>query len=243
MKKVLIVDDEPLARSLVRSYLQNESDIEIIAEATNGFEAAKLIADHKPDLVFLDIQMPKITGFEMLEIIDENPDVIFTTAYDEYAIKAFEVSAIDYLLKPFSRERFLQALNKWREQSADYSSNQLKEHSFSNPEEQSRIVIKDNGEIKIISLSDVSHIEAYDDYVKIHTQDKTYLKHQTMSYYEKYLPSSDFIRVHRSFIINLHKLTRIVPFEKNSYRAILTDESQIPISRNSYSKVKGALGL
>lgn len=243
MKTVIIIDDEPLARSIISEYLKDRKELKVVAEASNGFEGVKLIAEHKPDLVFLDIQMPKINGFEMLEIIDENPSVIFTTAFDEYAIKAFDISAIDYLLKPFSKERFDQSVDKWNSQAGDYSKNEISKINGAQPDEHLRIVIKDGNNIKVVPTENVNYIEAYDDYVKIHTPEKTFLKHKTMSYYEKTLGSSGFLRIHRSYIINLEKLTRIEPFEKNSHRAVLTDGSSLPISRSSYPKIKESLGL
>src|ERR1700757_2857647 len=162
MIKTVIIDDEPLARSIVKEYLQDDKDIEVMQECGDGFEGVKAIMQHKPDIIFLDIQMPKITGFEMLELIDFPVSVIFTTAYDEYAIKAFEANAIDYLLKPFSKERFGQALNKWLKGRIQYESGKLE----SGPEE--RIVVKNGSNIRIIPLHEVQYLEAYDDYVKIH---------------------------------------------------------------------------
>jgi two-component system LytT family response regulator len=243
MKKVIIIDDEPLARSVVKEYLSNREDLELVAECNNGFEGVKAIQEHNPDLIFLDIQMPKINGFEMLELIEENPSVIFTTAFDEYAIKAFDVSAIDYLLKPFSKDRFDIAITKWLESNGNETKRISNEITNKQPEEQLRIVIKDGANIKIIPTEEVNYIESYDDYVKIHTDEKTYLKHKTMSYYEKALNQSEFVRIHRSYIINLKKLTRIEPFEKNNHRAVLTDGSSLSISRSSYPKVKEALGI
>lgn len=244
LKKVIIIDDEPLARSIVKSFLSTKENIEIVAECNNGYEGVKAIEEHQPDLIFLDIQMPKINGFEMLEIIDENPSVIFTTAFDEYAIKAFETSAIDYLLKPFTQERFEKALTKW----GDSISSESKKENIDTiigkqPDEHLRIVVKEKGVIKIIPTSDVYYLEAYDDYVKVHTKEKYYLKKKTMSYYEKSLDTKDFIRIHRSFIININQLTKIESFEKNSYRATLTNGNSVPISRSSYGDLKNQLGL
>jgi two-component system LytT family response regulator len=244
MKKVIIIDDEPLARSIVKSFLSHCSDIEIVAECNNGFEGVKAIDEHQPDLIFLDIQMPKINGFEMLELIDANPSVIFTTAFDEYALKAFETSAIDYLLKPFTKERFDQAFNKWKAAESNTStSNAINEIAHKQPDEKLRIVVKDGGTIHIIPTSQVLYLEAYDDYVKIYTVEKCYLKKKTLSYYEQSLHSKDFLRIHRSYIINVNFLTRIDSFEKNSYHATLTNQAKIPISRNSYAQLKESLGL
>jgi two-component system LytT family response regulator len=246
MNKVIIIDDEPLARSIVAEYLQGISDVEIVAECNDGFEGIKAIAQHQPALIFLDIQMPKINGFEMLELLTDTPSVIFTTAFDEYAIKAFETNAIDYLLKPFSKERFDHALEKWKAKIKTNSTNNLQqfiESTVKQPEEKNRIVVKKGSDIRIIPVEEVYYIEAYDDYVKIFLKDSYYLKKKTMNYYEQVLDETSFFRVHRSFIINLNQLTKIEALEKNNYIAILKNDKRVPISRNSYTRLKGVLGL
>ncbi|MBK6985204.1 MAG: LytTR family transcriptional regulator DNA-binding domain-containing protein [Bacteroidetes bacterium] len=247
MSKVVIIDDEPLARSLVVEYLQQHSSIEIAAECNDGFQGVKAIMQHKPDLIFLDIQMPKINGFEMLELLDSTPSVIFTTAFDEYAIKAFEANAIDYLLKPFSKERFDLAIQKWNEKknttSSDKNIQALLENTTKQPDEKSRIVVKNGSDIRIVPMADVMYIEAYDDYVKIFTKDTYFLKKKTMNYYEQVLDSSQFFRTHRSFIINLQELTKIAPLEKNTYVVLLKNGKRIPLSRTGYSKLKETLGV
>ena len=247
MSKVVIIDDEPLARSLVVEYLQQHSSIEIVAECNDGFQGVKAIMQHKPDLIFLDIQMPKINGFEMLELLDSTPSVIFTTAFDEYAIKAFEANAIDYLLKPFSKERFDLAIQKWNEKKNTTSSDKnilaLLENTTKQPDEKSRIVVKNGSDIRIVPMADVMYIEAYDDYVKIFTKDTYFLKKKTMNYYEQVLDSSQFFRTHRSFIINLQELTKIEPLEKNTYVVLLKNGKRIPLSRTGYSKLKETLGV
>jgi two-component system LytT family response regulator len=248
MKKIVIIDDEPLARSIVIEYLQQNKNFEVVAECNNGFEGVKAIMQHKPDLVFLDIQMPKINGFEMLELLDQLPSVIFATAFDEYAIKAFEANAVDYLLKPFSKERFNTALEKWSAKQngtpvAEKNISNLLDQSEKQPDEKNRIVVKSNNEITIVPVNDVFYVEAYDDYVKIFTRDNYYLKKKTMSYYENVLDPSKFFRVHRSFIINLQQLTRIEPMEKNSYIALLKNGKKIPLSRTGYVKLKEKLGI
>jgi len=246
MKKVVIIDDETLARSILKEYLLKYSNLELVAECTNGYEGVKAIQLHKPDLVILDIQMPKINGFEMLELVDELPFVIFATAFDEYAIKAFEANAIDYLLKPFSEQRFNQAIDKWMKA---YQNNeepkkvqQLIEQSKLS-EEKTRIVVKNSNDISIVPVVDIHYIEAYDDYVKIFTQNSYFLKKQTMNYYEQVLDDTMFFRTHRSFIINLSQLTRIEPLEKNTYLVLLKSGKKIPLSRSSYLKLKARLGI
>lgn len=244
MKKAIIIDDEPLARQVILEYLEQHPTIEVVEECSDGFQGAKAINEKKPDLVFLDIQMPKINGFEMLEIVSHEPKIIFTTAFDEFALKAFEANAIDYLLKPFSQKRFDQAIEKWLNSGAITTSlEQLIESKFKQPDEQSRIVIRNGNDILIIPTNEVEYIEAYDDYVKIHHNNKYYLKKKTMNYFEGTLSPSLFVRVHRSFLLNIHELSKIESFEKNSYTAILRSGKRIPISRTAYGPLKESLGI
>ncbi len=247
MIRTILIDDEPLARSIVAEYLQSYENIEIVQECNDGFEGVKAITQHKPDLIFLDIQMPKITGFEMLELLEQPPAVIFTTAFDEFAIKAFESHAIDYLLKPFSKERFDKAVQKWLTQHTPTHQNknqkELLENSIGQPEERNRIVVKEGGNIRIIPIHEIHYLEAYDDYVKIFTLKEMFLKKKTMSYYEQVLDSASFIRVHRSYIMNLSQLTRIEPLEKDSHVALLKNGVRIPLSKTGYSKLKDVLGM
>lgn len=240
MKKAIIIDDEPLARSVIVEFLQAHPDIQVVAECYNGFEGVKAISQHQPDLIFLDIQMPKINGFEMLELLTVLPSVIFITAFDEYAIKAFESNAVDYLLKPFSPERFNTAIEKWRKNSAAPSLSGIEQliQGGRQPEEKNRIVVKNGTDIRIVPVEDIVYIEAYDDYVKIFTKDTYHLKKKTMNYYEDVLDKTRFFRVHRSYIINLEQLTKIESLEKNSYIVILKNNKRIPLSRSSYSKLR-----
>ncbi|MEJ6599440.1 MAG: LytTR family DNA-binding domain-containing protein [Crocinitomicaceae bacterium] len=217
--------------------------MEVVAECNNGFEGVKSIEEHQPDLLFLDIQMPKINGFEMLELLDRDVSVIFTTAFDEYAINAFEASAVDYLLKPFTQERFDKSITKWKNSNSSGNTESIGELINQQPSDNRRIVVKENGNIQIIPTEDILFIEAYDDYVKVHTKEKYYLKKKTMNYYENSLLKTTFFRIHRSYILNINKLTKIETFEKNSYRATLTNGTVIPISRTSYSELKQLLGL
>lgn len=246
MIKTVLIDDEPLARSIVREYLHAYPDMEIIQECNDGFEGVKAITQHKPDLIFLDIQMPKINGFEMLELIEQPPAVIFTTAFDEYAIKAFEAHAIDYLLKPFSKDRFDKALQKWlsqRQQHDGRSKAVLAQEEVRQPEERNRIVVKEAGNIRIIPVNEIQHIEAYDDYVKIYTAKEMFLKKKTMSFYERILDPAQFIRVHRSYILQLSQLTRIEPLEKDTHVALLKSGVRIPLSKSGYAKLRSVLGM
>lgn len=242
MKKTIIIDDEPLARAIVKEFLKAIPEIEVVAECGDGFEGAKLIGELKPDLIFLDVQMPKINGFEMLEILSHQPAVIFTTAFDEYALKAFEVHALDYLLKPFSEERLLQAVQKYLSK-AEEKNEELPAVNYPQPDEQFRIVIKDGSEIKIVPTAEIEYLEAYDDYVKIFAKSGKYLKKKTMNHFEQSLPAAQFIRIHRSYILNINELTKIESYEKNSYVAILRSGARVPISRTSYSDLKARLGV
>ena len=245
MSKIITIDDEPLARSIVKEYLQKYPELEVVEECNDGFEGFKAIQQHQPDLIFLDIQMPKINGFEMLELLDQAPAVIFTTAFDEYAIKAFEAHAVDYLLKPFSQERFDKAIQKWKEQkvSSQKNTDELLETASHSPAQSQRIVVKTGSKIKIIPVQDVSYLEAADDYVKVHTQEGSFLKNKTMSHFEKTLDPQQFVRSHRSYIINIQQITRIDPYEKDNHVAILRSGTKVPVSRNGYVKLRTVLGL
>ena len=246
MYKVLIIDDEPLARSVVKECLQQHPQLEVVEECGNGFEGLKAIQQYEPDLIFLDVQMPKITGFEMLELIDRPPHIIFTTAYDEYAMKAFEANAVDYLLKPFSQERFNKAISKWLDingKPEDKITNKLLQQVSGHPAQQQRVVVKTGTKIKIIPLHEVHYLEAADDYVKIYTNEGSFLKNKTMAYFEDILNSSLFVRSHRSYIINLHEVTRIDPYEKENHIAILRSGAKVPVSKAGYPRIKAILGL
>ena len=246
MYKVIIVDDEPLARSIVKEYLQKHPELELAQECGDGFDGVKAIQQHKPDLIFLDIQMPKINGFEMLELVDNPPAVIFATAFDEYAIKAFEAHAIDYLLKPFNQERFDKAIAKWMDKKSGANkeaTKELLETASLSPSQSQRVVIKDGSKIKIIPAQDILYLEAADDYVKVHTKDGYFLKNKTMNHFEQVLDANHFVRSHRSYIINISQITRIDPYEKDNHVAILKSGAKVPISRGGYAKVKAVLGL
>ena len=242
--KTIIIDDEPLARSIVKEYLQSNSGVELVAECNDGFEGIKAIQNYKPDLIFLDIQMPKINGFEMLELIENPPAVIFTTAFDEFAIKAFESNAIDYLLKPFSRERFNKAVQKYLHHSpASEQTGQLIESASQSPSQQNRIVVKDGSKIKIIPVNQVDYLEASDDYVKIVTEGGTFLKKRTMNFFEESLINYQFVRIHRSYIVNTQLITRIDPYEKDGHLVLLTTGAKLPVSKAGYAKLKEVLGI
>ena len=244
MIKTILIDDETLARDVVKHYLQSYPNIEIVAECSDGFEGLKAIAKHQPDFIFLDIQMPKISGFEMLELVENHPAVIFTTAFDEYAIKAFEVNAVDYLLKPIEKSRFDQAMEKLPAKLAkNQTSNELLETASLSPAQNSRIVVKTAGVIKIIPVEALNYIEADDDYVKLNTTEGNFQKNKTMNFFEQTLDSTQFIRIHRSYIINLAQVTKIELKEKDSYVVLLKSDIWLPVSKTGYVKLKAALGL
>jgi len=245
--KIIIIDDEPLARSIIKEYLHYHPDLELIAECNDGFEGVKAIQQMQPDLIFLDIQMPKINGFEMLELIEEPPAVIFTTAFDEYAIHAFESHAVDYLLKPFSRDRFDKSISKWKQINKTISPKDhltpLLESVSNSPAEHHRVVVKLAGKIRIIPIDDIHYLEAADDYVKIHTKDGSFLKNKTMGHFETVLNKNQFVRTHRSYMVNITEITRIDPYEKDNHLAILKSGGRIPVSKTGYVKLKTVLGL
>jgi two-component system LytT family response regulator len=241
--KVIIIDDEPLARGIVKEYLQAHTEVELLAECADGFEGIKSIQQFQPDLIFLDIQMPKINGFEMLELLEAPPQVIFTTAFDEFAIKAFESSAVDYLLKPFSKERFDKAIQKYRKNSDNIATNEVLETAAASPFQQNRVVVKDGSKIKIIPVNKIHYLEAADDYAKIVTAEGTFLKKRTMAFFEKSLSSYHFVRIHRSYIVNSQLITRIDPYEKDNHLILLTTGEKLPVSKIGYSKLKEVLGI
>lgn len=244
--KVIIIDDETLARQIIKNYLSKHSEIEIIAECSDGFDAVKKINQLKPDLIFLDIQMPKITGFEMLELIENPPKIIFITAYDQFAIRAFEVNAVDYLLKPFSEDRFNFSLKKAIARLND-TTNQEKEikniltTTDDKTEILERVIIKDGSKINVIPVDEILYIEAQDDYVLINSKKGKFLKQKTMKYFENHLNENQFVRVHRSFIVNLNFIEHLFQTETESHRLVLKNGKEIPVSKNGLQKLKDIL--
>ncbi|MGD1092465.1 MAG: protein kinase [Bryobacteraceae bacterium] len=247
--RAVIVDDEELARQLLREYLREAGGVEVLAECANGFEAVKAIAERKPDLVFLDVQMPKLDGFEVLELIDSSVSVIFVTAYDQYAMRAFDANAVDYLLKPFSVDRFRKALERVRQRfgnpappAGKISASDLS--AAARPPEQrlERIVVKDGTKVHIIPIDKLDYVEAQDDYIALRSEKKNYLKQQTISSIEGQLDPKRFVRIHRSYIVNLERIARIEPYTKDSRVAVLIDGAQLPVSRSGHAKLKALLG-
>ena len=239
--KALIVDDEDLARAVVREHLAAHPDVEVVAECANGFEAVKAAAQHQPDLVFLDIQMPKLDGFEVLELLEADgrrPAVVFVTAYDQHALRAFEAQAVDYLLKPFSKERFEAALAKARavRETRPAASQLAAASRQGRPLE--RIVVKDGPKVTVIPLDRLDWVQAQDDYVLLRTEGKNLLKQQTLASLEAQLDPARFIRIHRSFILNLDRLVRVEQDAKEHREAVLRDGARLPVSRAGYQRLR-----
>jgi len=242
--RAIIVEDEELARELIKSYLKDQPSVEIIGEFADGYSGAIAINERKPDLVFLDIQMPKLNGFELLELIDFTPQIIFSTAYDQYAIKAFELNAVDYLLKPYSKERFLNALEKaiQRIKSGKKSSvGNLLQHRERTTEIPDRIVVKTGNKIHVIPVEKIYYLEAQDDYVMIYTDSERHLKQKTMKFFEAHLDPSAFIRVHRSYIVRIDQISQLEQYGKESYLVIIKNGTKLPVSKSGYKKIKTEL--
>lgn len=250
MKKIrtVIVEDETPARDILKHYLKDYPHIEVVAECADGFSGLKTITELKPDLVFLDIQMPRLTGFEMIEVMTEKPVVIFTTAYDQFALKAFELNAIDYLLKPFPKERLRVAVMKAEEKigksnESDKPLHLLLEKVPESSPALNRIVVRKGNAINIIPVEQIRYVEAEDDYVMIyHTEGKA-LKPQTMKFYEDNLPRKNFVRIHRSYIVKVEEINKLEPYTKDNYVAILHSGEKLPVSRSGYKLLKDELNF
>ncbi len=242
--RVVIVDDERLARSLLREYLEQQPDVEIVAECANGLEAVKAVAELKPDLIFLDIQMPRLDGFDVMELVGREVNVIFVTAYDKYALRAFEVHAVDYLLKPFSLERLADALQRARLKLGGQQrlpAAELAADARPPGSRIERVLIRDGSQVHVISVGKIDYIEAQDDYVCYHSEGKHYLKQQTLGEVEKLLDESRFVRIHRSYILNVERLSKLELHGKDSHTAILRDGTRLPVSRSGYSRLSTLL--
>jgi len=242
--RAIIVDDEELARSIVREHLITHPEIEVVAECANGFEAVKALTELKPDLAFLDIQMPKLNGFEVLDLVDHLPSVIFVTAYDSFALKAFEVHAIDYLLKPFSKERFEEALRRVKEQTSGKHQTELSgllSEARVQKKPIERILVKEGTKVIIIPAETIDYVEAQDDYVSIRSNGKNHLKHQRLSALDSQLDSTMFLRIHRSYIVNIDRIAKIEPYAKDSHVVILRDGTKLPVSRSNFDALKRLL--
>ncbi|MGE5420821.1 MAG: LytR/AlgR family response regulator transcription factor [Chloroflexota bacterium] len=246
--RIVIIDDEAPAREIIKHYLTETEGIEIIAECSDGFSGLKTISALKPDLVFLDIQMPRLTGIELVEVMTEKPQIIFTTAYDQYAIRAFELNAVDYLMKPYQKRRFLEAVKKAIDKIHSGIGNAMPASALlaKKPEPEApinRFVVRKGNAINLIPVEQVRYIEAQDDYVMIYHSEGKALKQETMKYCEDNLPPKDFVRVHRSFIINVSQIRKIEPYGKDNHVAVLNSGDKIPVSRSGYQQLKEELGF
>jgi two-component system LytT family response regulator len=243
--RVVIVDDEPLARAVVREFLKAHPGVEVVAECGNGFDAVKAVAELTPDLLFLDVQMPKLDGFEVLDLLGRQVPVIFTTAYDQYALRAFDVHAVDYLLKPFGEDRFAEALSRartrlqGRESVPDLERLVAAGRSRQGPVE--RVLIRDGSQVHVLPVQKIDYVEAQDDYVCFKAEGKQYLKDQTMGALETMLDPSRFVRIHRSYLLNIERIARVELYAKDSRVAILRDGARLPVSRAGYARLSKLL--
>ena len=246
--RTILIDDEQPARDVIKFYLKDFPEIDILGEFADGFSGLKAIQELKPDLVFLDVQMPKLTGLELLDLLDQPPLIIFSTAYDQYAIKAFEMNAIDYLLKPYSKERFIQAVQKAMtlagngiRLSAPVES--LVKTLEENPEFLQRIAVKSRHKVSVVPIDDIVYLEAEGDYVMIYTRDAKHLKEKTMKYFETHLDPAQFIRIHRSFIVNAQFIDRIEYYDKENYAVLTKTGAKLRASTSGYKILKQALNM
>jgi len=241
--RVLIVDDEEPARMAVRAALTQIGGVELVGECTNGFEAVKAVADTRPDVVLLDVQMPKLDGFEVLELIERSVPVVFVTAYDEFALRAFEVHAVDYLLKPFTDGRLAAALDRVRQRAAVPMPDPVTLAAAARRPGQvlERVVIRDGAQVHVLPVDRIDYVEAQDDYVAFHSGGRTVLKEQTLGDLESRLDARRFVRIHRSFLLNIERLARVELYAKDSRLAILTDGTKLPVSRSGHQRLQELL--
>jgi len=246
--RTIIIEDEEPARDIVKTYLKKFQDIELIGECSDGFSGVKAVNEMKPDLLFLDIQLPKLTGFEILELVEHSPVIIFTTAYDQFALKAFEMNATDYLLKPFSSDRFDTAMQKALDKLKSKKSEgpvikKLVETVDEKSETIDRVVVKTGSKIKVIPADKIMYIEAQDDYVMIYAEESKHLKEKTMKYFETHLDNSQFIRIHRSYIVNVNFIVQLEHFSKENYLVILKNGAKLKVSDSGYKNLKSRLNF
>jgi two-component system, LytTR family, response regulator len=247
--RAVIVDDEAPARALLAEYLGLAPDVEVVGECANGFEAVKRIGELTPDVVFLDVQMPKLDGFEVLELLDPGPAIVFCTAYDEFALRAFEVHAVDYLLKPFGPERVTAALERVRERRraapggapAPAPAAALAAASRPPGSHLERIIVRDGGAVHVIPVERVDFVEAQDDYVAIHVEGRSWLKAQPLAELAGALDPERFVRIHRSYVVNLERIARLELYAKDSRVAILNDGREVPVSRSGWQRLKDCM--
>jgi two-component system LytT family response regulator len=237
---VVIVDDEAPAREILRELLADHPQFRIVAECANGYEAVKAVSEHRPRLLFLDIQMPKLDGFEVLDLLDPKPKVVFVTAYDEYAIRAFEVHAVDYLLKPYTAARFAEVLAH-AEEMVQLGAAEPHRAPMVAKKPLQRIAFRDGASIEVVPVQRIDYIEAQDDYVHVFARGAKHVKQQTLGELEQLLDPARFVRVHRSYIVNLESLDRVEPYAKDSRVAVMKDGTRVPISRTGYERLRALL--
>ncbi len=246
--RTIIVEDEEPARNIIKHYLKDYQEFELIGEFADGFSGVKAINELKPDVSFLDVQMPKLTGFEVLELIEHKPLIIFSTAFDQYAIKAFEMNASDYLLKPYTKERFAQAIAKVSERFKQKQTIAPKVEAIIQTVDEkteliSRVAVKCGSKINVISVEDITYLESEGDYVMIYTKDGRFLKEKTMKYFETHLDENHFIRIHRSNIVNVNEILRIEHYDKENYMVLLKNNAKLKASNSGYKLLKDKLNL
>lgn len=241
MIRAIVVDDEAPSRELVLEFLAREDDVEVVAECANGFEAVKAVSERDPDVVFLDVQMPKLDGFEVLELLDREPLVVFVTAYDEYAIRAFDARALDYLLKPFTEERFREAMSRVRGRMSAGSREAFATHELRERPLQRILVRLEEGRIEVVPVARIDYVEAQDDSIVIVSGDTRLKKQQTLGDLERDLDPARFVRIHRSYLLNIDRLSRVVPYAKDSRLALLRDGTKLPVSRSGYARLRELL--
>jgi two-component system LytT family response regulator len=242
--RVVIVDDEPLARAVIREFLKSHPGVEVAAECGNGFDAVRAVSELSPDLMFLDVQMPKLDGFEVLELIGREIPVVFTTAFDDYALRAFEVHAVDYLLKPFDEKRFAEALSRARARIQAQEMlpvDELVSSARPRGAPLERVLIRDGSQVHVIPVDRIDFVEAQDDYVCFKADGKDYLKDQTMAAVEASLDPNRFVRIHRSYLLNIERIGRVELYAKDSRVAILRDGRRLPVSRAGYARLSKLL--
>ena len=245
--RIVVVDDEPLARAVVREYAAEDPALEIVADCANGFEAVKAVSELKPDLVLLDVQMPKLDGFEVLELLGRDQPVVFITAYDQYALRAFDVHAVDYLLKPYSAERFQEAIGRARERvrarltAPPMPIEDLVRDARPKTGHIERVLIRDGANVHVLAVDKIDYVEAQDDYVAFKSEGKQYLKDQTLASVEGTLDPARFVRIHRSFILNIDRIAKVELYAKDSRMAILRDGTRLPVSRAGYARLSELL--
>jgi two-component system LytT family response regulator len=242
--RIAVVDDEPLARAVLCEFLAAETNVEVVAQCANGFEAVKAVSELSPDLLLLDVQMPKLDGFEVLDLVGRDVAVVFTTAYDQYALRAFEVNAVDYLLKPVSAERLSEALARVRERigrgeraaspGAMAAAKPREGHAH-------RVLVRDGPRVHVIPVDKIEYVQAQDDYVCFRSEGKDYLKEQTLAETETALDPARFVRIHRSYLLNLSRLVRVDQDERENRVAVLTDGRRLPVSRAGYTRLSSLL--